>query len=93
MEQSEDRVSKRKKVYEYIKGSVCNMVGAPMSISDAELANILGGTIELKDELHALRQGKLDPFPRLVNAFKKFVGPTIPEPTINAYLVDPFKTD
>jgi len=93
MEQSEDRVSKRKKAYEYIKGVVCNMVGAPMSISDAELANILGGTIELKDELHALREGKLNPFPRLVNAFKEFVGPTIPESTIDAYLVDPFKAD
>jgi len=93
MEQSEDRVSKRKKACEYIKRVVCNMVGAPMSVSDAKLADILGGTIELKDELHALCEGKLDPFPRLVNAFKEFVGQTIPESTIDAYLVDPFKTN
>ena len=92
MEESEELVRKRERAYGYIKQIVCNSTGVPTSISDARLADILGGTIELKDELQALREGKLNPFPRLVKAFKSF-DKRILESTIDAYLVDPFKTN
>lgn len=83
---------KRKEAYAYIKKTLHQPPwNIPLNISDAQLANVLGGTIELTDSLHSLREGKHNPTTRLVESFKNFFNGMIDESTINQYLVDPFE--
>ena len=93
MADTKELIAKRIEAYEHIKNTLHRPPwNIPLDISDAQLADVLGGTIELKDELSALREGKDNPRPRLVTAFKSFVVPIVLESEIDAYLVTPFKT-
>ena len=90
---SSDLTVKRIQAYEYIKGTICSLRGEPKTVSDVRMADILGGTLELKDSLRLLREGKHNPTKRLVEAFKREFRQEISESTIDAFLVDPFKTN
>lgn len=85
-------IAKRKAAYKYIK-DVVNRIPQPSVDEITELADVLGGTFGLKDDLRALREGILDLTEQLVKAFKDFVGPTVPEFDIVSNLIEPFKSD
>ena len=92
MSDTKDLIAKRIRAYEYIKNTLSRPPWSiPLDASDAQLADILGGTIELEDSLRLLREGKHNPTNRLVTAFKNFVRGIVAESEIDAYLVDPFK--
>ena len=92
MSATKDLIAKRKRGYEFIRNTLFQPPwNIPLNASDAQLANILGGTIELEDSLRLLREGKHNPTNRLVTAFKNFVRGIVAESEIDAYLVDPFK--
>lgn len=91
MEGTSDLIAKRKEAYAYIKTTVCSNSNVPKNPTDIQLADALGGTIELKDSLQYLREGTHNPTKRLVSAFKREFEKEILESTIDAFLVDPFK--
>lgn len=91
METNKVRISNRKKAYDYIKKAVNSKIRSVTS--DTDLADVLGGQFGLKDSLKSLREGKSDPSPRLIVAFKELFGPTISKGEVNSYLVEPFKNE
>ena len=89
-----DLETKRKEAYKYIKNTLHQPPWhIPLDIPDAQLADVLGGTIELTDSLRLLREGKHNPTNRLVTAFKNLVGDFEAEAEIDSHLITPFKTD
>jgi len=93
MEPNEVRIRNRERAYKYIRTVVNNRVSPSKDISiisDTDLADVLDGIFGLKDDLRLLRAGKSDPSRRLIEAFRNFVGPTVPEFEIDSYLVTPF---
>jgi hypothetical protein len=96
MKTDEMRIGDRKKAYGYIRAVVINRVNFVRSspiVSDVDLADVLGGTFGLKDDLKSLREGKSDPSQRLIKAFKDLVGPIVHEDEIDSYLVTPFSAE
>lgn len=93
MVENKDLIANRIRAYEYIRATICDRLGVPTDATDlvTELADKLGGKFGLKDSLTALREGKANPTPQLVEAFKSLFLPVIAEPEIDSYLVDPFK--
>jgi hypothetical protein len=88
----EELVKRRKEAYEYIKYTLDRPPwNIPLGISDEQLADVFGGTIELKDSIRLLREGKHNPTTRLVTAFRELVKGIESDSTIDSYLVDPFK--
>ena len=87
----EELTQKRREAYEYIRQTAYNRMHAPKDVTDAQLADILGGTLELTDSIRLLREGKHNPTKRLVQAFKREFKNEILESTIDAYLVIPFR--
>lgn len=90
--ENEIRIKRRRVAYEYIK-HVVNRIPQPSVDEITELADVLGGTFGLKDDLRGLREGRLDPTARLVKVFKDFVGPIVADFEISAELIEPFKPD
>jgi len=92
MADTKDLKANRIKAYEYIKNTLhrppCNI---PLDISDAQLAKVLGGTIELEDSLRLLREGEHNPTNRLVTAFRNLVKGLEADSEIDAYLDKPFR--
>lgn len=85
-----------KRAHRFIMDTINEIVtpkGSPPIRSDANLANVLGGTLELKDQLSLLRQGKSIPGRRLIKAFRNFVGPMKAKDEIDEYLIKPFGLD
>jgi hypothetical protein len=92
MADNKDLKAKRVEAYEYIKYTLNRPPWhIPLDISDAELANKLGGTLELERSLRLLREGKHNPTKRLLSAFKNFVGELEAKSVIKSKLCDPFK--
>ena len=91
MTNAQELVTKRKEAYEYIKSIVCSKRNMPTSPTDVQLADALGGTIELTDSLRLLKEGTHNQTNRLVIAFKREFKDEILESTIDAYLITPFK--
>lgn len=87
-----DLETKRKDAYAYIKSMILSRRHVPANAPDVQLADALGGTIELTDSLRLLKEGIHNPTKRLVEAFKREFKSEIPESTIDSHLVDPFKT-
>ena len=87
--------TKRQRAYKFIKDTIESKAGKIPEGADeiVELHNVLGGTLELGDFLEGLKDGRLDPADKLVEAFRQFVGPLVPEFEISGYLVEPFKSD
>jgi hypothetical protein len=91
MADNEDLVTLRKEAYEYIKNTLYQPPwNIPLDISDAKLADVLGGTLELHDSLRLLRDGKHNPTKRLITAFRDFVKGFETDAEVNAHLVTPF---
>ena len=91
MADTRDLETKRKEAYGYIKNTMYQPPWqVPLEISDAKLADVLGGTIELIDSLRLLREGKHNPTKRLIVAFKDFVKGFVKESDIDANLISPF---
>ena len=92
MADTKELVAKRKEAYKYIKDTLHQPPWhIPLNISDAQLADVLGGTHGLEKSLHSLREGKANPTRYLVDSFKDLVKQVIAESEINQYLIDPFK--
>ena len=86
-----DMGSRGREAYEYIR-DVANIRCDSPDEELAKLADRLGGTFGLKDDLMALRDGISGPSERLIRAFKSSFG-TIPESTVNAKLIEPFLSE
>lgn len=85
------REENRKRAYDFIRRETeANIPGVSPNSSDTVLADKLGGTFGLKDDLISLKEGKSDPSPRLIKAFKELMGPLILETQIDNILVKPF---
>ena len=93
MADSKDLIIKRKEAYEYIKNTLRHPPwNIPLDISDAQLADVLGGTWGLETALVLLKEGKANPSPDLVKTFKALaISSVVPESRTDQYLVDPFR--
>ena len=92
MADTKDLKAKRVEAREYIVNTLHRPPwNIPLDISDAQLANVLGGTIELEDSLRLLRKGEHNPTKRLVTAFRDFVKGLEADSEIDAYLDKPFR--
>ena len=84
-------VDRRKAAYGWLK----SLFGIPESVQDevTALADALGGQFGLKDSLRGLRDGTSNPSSQLIAALKEksMIGEQIPQETIEANLIDPFK--
>jgi len=91
MADTKELIAKRIEAYEHIKNTLHRPPwNIPLDISDAQLADVLGGTIELTDSLRLLREGKHNPTNRLITAFRNLVKGFEPDSEVDAYLVAPF---
>lgn len=88
---SGDLITKRKEAYRYIRHNLEETMYYLRDVTNTKLAAGLGGTDGLTEALDNLESGNANPTPRLVDAVKGFFLQLIPESTINANLVDPFK--
>lgn len=82
---------KRKEAYEYIR-DVANIRCESAEEEIALLAKMLGGGLELKDELKSLKDGVSEPTERLIQVFRSSF-PKVPETVIEAKLIGPFLSE
>ena len=80
----------RKRAYDFIINNVQNFKLVSHTNRDEALADHLDISV---DELISLREGKIDPSPELVKAFKRCCSLGVTEERIDIYLVTPFKTE
>ena len=82
----------RQRAYEFIKREIVSLKGSIRQGVDeiVALQAALGGKLELGDVLRGLKDGILDPTPKLIEAFKSLVGPKVDESQIYDVLIRPF---
>jgi len=85
-----EREENRKKAYQYIVEQAKNYLVAPPNYSDKRLAELFDIPV---GDLTSLKEGELDPSPKLIAQFKRLLGPTTREAEIDSYLVTPFLTN
>lgn len=92
-----EKKEKRKRAYQYLAWIAETHLGAPPNFSHKKLAEVLGDLSDIDRfsigiALNRLKDGQLDPSPKLIAELKRFLGPTIPA-DFDSYLVTPFLTD
>ena len=98
-EQVNDRLSvpagnknDRQRAYEFIKREIVSLLG-PIEQDVDEMAALHAAfdcKLEIGDMLRGLKDGILDPTPKLIEAFKSLVGPKVNESQIDDFLIRPF---
>jgi len=83
-----NRKANRLRAYEWVVSQVKNS-GTPPIQSDKQLADLCDIPVE---EVISLKNGLIDPPPKLVRNVKSFLGPTVRDEEIDGYLVKPFKS-